>query len=325
MLAICKNDKGRAGDLTAQGRAQHQGIAKRMFQNFPEVFNVAGATIDAKSTTVPRCIISMSSFCQELRAQLPSLTINTDAGECFQYFMNPHSKDKNPYNDSTEWKSSREAFYKSQNNSMECSKLFKEPEEAAKRFNMQRINSAIYDAASTLQGVDIEGVDALRTFLSHEGNVNAYMSSNFYWYSSNACVPQLGGTMNCKKITPLLEKFVEEAEAVISGTSTLRANLRFGHDSALLPLLCLMNVNKAGDELADFKTMYHSWSASRYIPMAGNIQIIFYRNNANPDSEILVKILQNESEASLPIGKGPYYKWNEVKAYWQQRITDCNR
>lgn len=41
---------------------------------------------------------------------------------------------------------------------------------------------------------------------------------------------------------------------------------------------------------------------------------------------ILVKFLLNEHEASLPEAvkpvTGPYYKWDEVKAYFEQKLTD---
>ena len=46
----------RDGELTQRGAEQHKGIARRMYQNFPEVF-AGRTTIDAKSTTVIRCIL----------------------------------------------------------------------------------------------------------------------------------------------------------------------------------------------------------------------------------------------------------------------------
>ena len=46
----------RDGELTQRGAEQHKGIARRMFKNFPEVF-AGRTTVDAKSTTIIRCII----------------------------------------------------------------------------------------------------------------------------------------------------------------------------------------------------------------------------------------------------------------------------
>lgn len=325
MAILCKDAQGRAGDLTPAGRKQHQGIAKRMMANFPEVFKGKDAVIDAKSTVVPRCLLSMDAFCQELRAGRPELTINNDAGHCFQNYMMNEQDGNRPMVKTDTWKKASMGFYMGMGRpEVACKRLFKDPEAAGKRFNLMRIDQALYNAYSSLEGVVLEDVNTLRTFLSSKEMVNSYKSSNFYWYSTFACVPQLGGVKNSHCAANLGSKIIEEAEAVLSGKSTVRANLRFGHDSALMPLLALFNINGAGTEIEDFATLHNQWSVDEYVPMAGNVQIIFYRSKKDPKSDILIKILQNEKESKLPIGDGPYYKWNDVKAYWLKRIEDSN-
>lgn len=61
--------KGRLGELSDLGAEQHQGIARRMYHNFPQVFK-DGATVTARSTIVIRCILSMqasATYCTPLR------------------------------------------------------------------------------------------------------------------------------------------------------------------------------------------------------------------------------------------------------------------
>ena len=53
----------RLGDLSSVGERQHHGIGKRMAQNFPEIFKAKDVAIDARSTVVPRCILSMVAEC----------------------------------------------------------------------------------------------------------------------------------------------------------------------------------------------------------------------------------------------------------------------
>jgi hypothetical protein len=56
--------------------------------------------------------------------------------------------------------------------------------------------------------------------------------------------------------------------------------------------------------------------------MATNIQFIFYRNRAG---EVLVKILYNEKEtllAGVPAYEGPYYRWSELRAYFESLFAD---
>ena len=52
-------------ELTEVGWRQHQGIARTMYNNFPEVFDKGGNVL-AISSLVGRCVISMAAFCQEL-------------------------------------------------------------------------------------------------------------------------------------------------------------------------------------------------------------------------------------------------------------------
>ena len=49
----------RCGDLTTVGERQHHGIGKRMAQNFPEIFKAPNTQVDARSTVVRRCILSL--------------------------------------------------------------------------------------------------------------------------------------------------------------------------------------------------------------------------------------------------------------------------
>ena len=58
--------RGRDGELTPLGAAQHRGIARRMTANFPEVF-AGDAYIQARSTDVVRCILSMDNEMLEFR------------------------------------------------------------------------------------------------------------------------------------------------------------------------------------------------------------------------------------------------------------------
>ena len=72
---IWKNAKGNGGQLTKLGGRQHRGIAKRMYQNFPQLFT-AEAHLTAHSSTVSRCKTSMENFVAELKSQNPSILLD---------------------------------------------------------------------------------------------------------------------------------------------------------------------------------------------------------------------------------------------------------
>ena len=66
----------RLGDLTTVGERQHHGIGRRMTENFPEIFKAKNVAIDARSTVVVRCILSMVAECEELMAANPTARIH---------------------------------------------------------------------------------------------------------------------------------------------------------------------------------------------------------------------------------------------------------
>ena len=111
-----------------------------------------------------------------------------------------------------------------------------------------------------------------------------------------------------------LKDIVDKAEEdIASGEVQLR--LRFSHDSAVIPLLALMNIDGLGEVAEtpqDAFDIFPMWK----MPMGGSLQLIFYRDRRGKD--VLVKLLLHEKEARLPITpvEGPYYRWSEVKEYF---------
>ena len=118
----------------------------------------------------------------------------------------------------------------------------------------------------------------------------------------------------------LLERIVADADKAIADHSPC-AHFRFGHESVLLPLVCRMSINSYDQTYSSAEELEAAdWKTYRIFPMAGNIQIVFYRSSPS-DPDILVKILLNESEATLPIDTdlAPYYHWNDVREYWKNK------
>ena len=83
---IREEARGREGELTQLGAEQHRGIAKRMFERFPEVFK-GKTNIDAKSTIVIRCILSMENALLQFTSMNPELIIKHDASHHDMYYM----------------------------------------------------------------------------------------------------------------------------------------------------------------------------------------------------------------------------------------------
>ena len=78
----------RLGDLTTVGERQHHGLGKRIVEHFPEIFKSKGVAIDARSTVVTRCVLSMVAECEEFMAANPTARIHNDVSESLQYYLN---------------------------------------------------------------------------------------------------------------------------------------------------------------------------------------------------------------------------------------------
>ena len=117
----------------------------------------------------------------------------------------------------------------------------------------------------------------------------------------------------------LLEDFIAKADAAILPDSGRAADLRFGHDTGILPLTCLLGIREMSVKYPS-ETAHDNWNTYSRIPMGSNLQMVFYRNAAG---KILVKLLYNEQETSIPALEsysGNYYEWETLRAWMASRV-----
>lgn len=125
-----------------------------------------------------------------------------------------------------------------------------------------------------------------------------------------------GMLLDCAK--PLLSNIIECADDKIA-RGAHGADLRFGHDGNLIPLAALMRVEGAYGSESDPHKLHEVYADFKVSPMAGNIQLVFFRDKKN---DIIVKALLNEKEVRLPLDTDmwPYYRWDDLKTFWQNII-----
>ena len=114
----------------------------------------------------------------------------------------------------------------------------------------------------------------------------------------------------------LLQDFLDKADAAVAGTD-IAATLRFGHDSILIRLLSLLGVEGCTAAEPATRHYWRAWQDWAVSPMAGNLQLVFYRNRRG---EILVQLLLNENEVRIPALGGPYYPWAQLRAHIQSLL-----
>ena len=303
----------RLGDLTTVGERQHHGIGRRMARNFPEIFKRKGVAIDARSTTVNRCILSMIAECEELMAANPTARIHNDVSDALQYYMNAPRTGLIKAG-GRKGREIRKQLGSSVMPARLMQSLFNDPQWAADSIQGDKLMSNLFEVVTNMQSHD-EGSDLYDLFTEEE-IYQLWRVRNIGWYVDYAAAPQTEGVMPFTQKN-LLRNIIETTDTV---TQT-QATLRFGHEVCVLPLACLLELDSCGAKVNDLDRLDEVWRNYRIFPMACNIQLIFYRPKKG-QGDTLVKALLNERECSLPIPttQYPYYRWKDLRQYYLDKL-----
>jgi len=147
-----------------------------------------------------------------------------------------------------------------------------------------------------------------------------WQRENAWWYINYGPSPLSGGVQPYSQRF-LLRKIIADADSCIRRAQPT-VQLRFGHETVLLPLVCLMGINGYDYQTPDLERLEDDgWWACLVFPMASNIQLVFYRESPR-DKDILVKVLLNEREATLPFPTdvAPYYHWSAFRDYYLRKL-----
>ena len=311
----------RDGDLTRLGALQHQGIAHRLATNYPALL-MQPVDVRANSSTVRRCILSMANFCQELKSMNPQLNITMDASKHDMYYLTPNDSIDIPQKgiDDPLYEKLDQFRHEKLNGRYQMALLFKDPAVVGDFVDGYQLADGLWNIASDMHCLpelelsfnDLFTVDEL---------IDGFRVYNASWCLWEGLMP--GSRPNYYAIYPLLQNFLDEADQLIaSGRRQVR--LRFGHDSVVLPFAFILGVKEAIHGTDDMENLHNTFAIFRLIPMAGNVQLIFFRKQGSDD--ILVKFLMNENETSIPIATDcyPFYHWKDVSAHYRSILANAN-
>lgn len=297
-------------ELTQLGWEQHQGIARQMYERFPEVFK-KGGYVYAISSLSGRCVLSMSAFCQELVQCNPKIEVREQSSRFTLDAVVPdddeNPKKRNFPTPKPRYESHMDGFKR--DNSLQgkiISRVFTGTDGLPG--NVSGMAGNLINLYTSLPNIYYEGM--MDGIISDDEMVARWETSNLGSYS------WVFGKQY--QMIPILKDILEKADDAIAGRSGHIADLRFGHDSCIGPLTVLMGINGADQDPEDpyqVKNIYQNWETCK----ACNIQLVFYRGKKGPE-DVLVKCLLNGAEASLPLPSDsyPYYKWSDFKRFYTQ-------
>ena len=318
---IIQEADNRYGELTPLGAEQHRQIARRMYERFPEVFE-GNVWVDAKSTVVIRCILSMTNELTELTRLNPKLRIRHDASMHDMYYMNFNDKKLLKKKWNKESNDVYEKYFKEMvNYDYAFCQLFTDTSFVWRKADARKFYEKLFHTANNLQNLEARKKVTLYDLFTDEDIYNNWRVANMWWYLGYG-FSQLNGGKQPYVQRNLLRKIIEEADSCIV-LQNPGATLRFGHETMVMPLTVLMGLNGYDLVTDDYAHLdQKGWVNYRIFPMGANIQLVFYRRNTG-NKDVLVKVLLNENEATLPIksNTAPYYKWSEVRQYYLDKIN----
>lgn len=312
--------KGRDGELSDKGAIQHKVIGRRMALNYPEIFTPE-TNIDARSTVVIRSILSMFNGLSGIQSVVPEINIKTDASQADMWYMN--------YPDTIMWRlkhnvdtTSLRAFQEKHSNKGEyLNKIFNDSQYAKDSVGTV-LFMPLFDLLVNTQSHYAQPWLTDQVFTIEEAR-DRWMCRNANWFA------ECGNSKMTENHQPFSQRnvllnIIESADTAINSTLN-SVNLRYGHDSIVMPLTCLMEINDFGKEINNFEDLADmGWHDYKAVPMAGNIQIVFYRpDNSLDPNDVLVKVLLNEEEVTLPVESdlAPYYKWSSLRNYYLNKLN----
>ncbi len=297
---------GRWGTLDTIGMAEQAGIARRMCEAYPAL--VRGATVEALSSYVPRCVMSMDYFTHEMTRCDNSVTVYTSSGRINSPLMRPFDLDTAylDYSRDKPYLPAYKHFYDSLVSTAPAIRL------TTAGLDTNTLRSISMDEFAMLAGLDAMGisVDLTRYFTLRElndiwtvRNLDQYLVRTANCYS----------TLPAEIAAPLLRDIITTTDRVINGTLDARLQLRFGHAETMMPLLSLMRLPGCYYITDDLATVAAHWQNFHVVPMASNLQLKLFRA---PSGRYYVRADLNEVPVPLIAGRPDIYlPWDEARAY----------
>lgn len=310
----------RAGDLSPRGEREQEGIAERMGKAYPQVFSGKnGNHITCLASPSVRSVMSMAVFTDRLKELYPKLDYTRYASEHDIDVTRPEKNMNIFYKEARAV--AKEYQQKNTDDRQFISRLFNDFEYAQKLICETYNTSSTYafmgnmhDLAMIVQNFD--DLPELHDLFTDDERYQMWHFFNVRRYLTYGPSVDYGDIRN-QDGKLLLKDIIERADKVLAGEEPGEvATLRFGHDSAVIPLLAIMHVEGCDGRVAfaEIEKLPEVWCDSRVTSMSVNVQFVFYRNKGG---EVLVRMLHSERDVRVPVETDiyPFYRWEDFRKY----------
>lgn len=263
------------GRLDSIGAAEQEGIARRMFEAYSNLF--FSSPVAAESSPVPRCVMSMYEFLHELSVLAPTVELTAVSGPSVSPLLRFFDGNLlySEFAKSPALKDSIDNFYR-QNLSLDPLRRLVNGRLGKAKDDHYKTLMAMY---STLAGLAAMGLDCdVNRFLTPEEYNSLWQAFNLGQYlrhtaSSLSDVP-------AEIARPLLQELIQSTDDFIAGNTHTAILLRFAHAETLMPLLSLMRLPGCY-YVGNLDQVATQWQDFRVVPMAANLQLLLLQSPTN--------------------------------------------
>ena len=325
---ILNKQTGNNEELSALGAKQLREMGVRTATNFHEVFE-RGGVVNARSSSIQRCLDSRDNFTQSLSKAYPSLTIENSSTKEDMRIMRPGlytdemSANHHNYAVKGEWRGWLKVWADRQDCAYAIKRISPDATQFLKKMGVHPFHF-MKDLFRVLQfalNFEVGSEEFISSIFSDEDRYKMYI------YTTYPIVSYYGGVghpiMDVREacMRPLIEDIISHADKAVSEESPKTvAHLRFSHDTYFSPLIVAIGYDGCEPKIMrDVELSTTSVNYSMMVPMAASLQLVFYRNKRG---EVLVRSLLNERDVTLPIASAtaPFYRWEDMRTYLQQRM-----
>ena len=322
LRGIVEAHEGMLGCLAGRGAREHALLAQRMHKRFADVF-AGGGKVRCQASVKHRCLTSMANFACSLKGVAPQLDVTFETGDrCMERLLH-QSPDREKLREAV-GRLSQKALVEMVSPDRLMKLLFRDSPETERVVGSPRqFASDLFALASAYQSLSDElagGDTDIYDYFTRDELMALARYKNCRYYAGMGNSVELGDHV-VEVAKWLADDFIERADEAV-GQGGICADLRFGHDSGILPFAGLLGLEGAGDRVP----VAESWKYCplwRHVPMAANIQIVLYRREGGGDD--LVKVLFNERETAvrgLAPYSGKYYRWKDFRAHLVKLSAD---
>ena len=301
---------GMFGMLTERGAAEHRGIAGRMYANYPEVFNGKRHEVESVSSYWPRCLISMANFTSVLQGKNGELNFHYLTGPKYLDYISMNLDTKDVDKGAAKLRRHLRDSLVSYNRFFGA--IFSDQAKAEELIHHPKEFMDYVFVCGCISPNTLSHPDIFSHFTTDELISLWIPRSNKLYFSYGISAEEGDYVSSIAK--PLIEDIVAKADEAVKPGSDKAADLRFGHDVGLLPLIGTIGIEGMETRRTSHNVQDY-WKSYEMMPMGSNLQMIFFKNKKD---DVLVKLVYNDKETHIPAVKtynGVFHRWEDLREY----------